>query len=294
MAWTDSPIASYSKRLFARVSAPLRSRRVRSAKGDEFTRGWPPWEDWPAGDSPSHARVKNIESPARNSVSLLVDVRSFHEGYEKSQEDLRPKLPDYQGEVAFAKTFMSFKGSDKSNSLLKEPIRKELIRKELDRKQIFETKSHDKVLEILSKNGLGNHVKDYHAHLQSRQEFSEEGESLGIILQSLQSWAWFLIDYAAPKRLPYAEMSADYDGCIELEWRLSQESDPSDPDDDYWGNGRGIAVLSFYPSYVNSLSILSGPYASEKLRLSFEGQLSHLKTLQVIDIFAERFLDEQG
>ena len=225
----------------------------------------------------------------RISTSHYVEARPWHEGYEESAADFRRKFLDYQGKGLFAKIFVSSKGSDKSNSFLKELIRKELIRK-----QVFRTESHDKVLEILSKNGLGHYVEDYHAHLQSRQEYLEEDESPGIILQSLQSWAWFLISFAEPRKLPYAGMKADYDGCVELVWRLSEESTLYDPDDEYWGNGRGIAVLKFYPSYLNSLSILSGPYASEKRRLSFEGQLSHLKTQQVIDIFAERFLDGRG
>ena len=90
----------------------------------------------------------------------------------------------------------------------------------------------------------------------------------------------------------HAIIDVDHDGCIELEWRLSAESEGSDPDDAYWGNGEGIAVLRFYPSYLNSLSILSGSYASGKRRLTSEGCLSQVKTPKAIDMFAERFLSE--
>lgn len=162
------------------------------------------------------------------------------------------------------------------------------------RERIFATETHDEVLNILAQNRLSRYVADYHSYLKWRREGLEDGESPGIILQSLQSWIWFLISYAEPARLPYAMIAADHDGCIELEWRLSAESDGSDPDDAYWGNGEGIAVLRFYPSYLNSLSILSGPYASGKRRLTFEGCLSHVKTQKAIDMFAERFMDEDG
>ena len=161
------------------------------------------------------------------------------------------------------------------------------------RERIFATETHDEVLDILAQNGLFRYVEDYNSYLKWRREGLEEGESSGIILQSLQSWVWFLISYAEPARLPYAMIDADHDGCIELEWRLSAESDASDPDDAYWGNGEGIAMLRFYPSYLNSLSILSGPYASGKRRLTFEGCLSHVKTQKAIDMFAERFMDEE-
>ena len=159
------------------------------------------------------------------------------------------------------------------------------------RERIFAAETHDEVLDILAHNKLSRYVEDYNTYLKWRREGLEEGESPGIILHSLQSWAWFLMGYAEPKKLPYAMIDADHDGCIELEWRLSAGSDEDDPDNAYWGNGSGIAVLRFYPSYLNSLSILSGPYASEKRRLTFEGCLSHTKTQKAIDMFAERFMD---
>ena len=168
--------------------------------------------------------------------------------------------------------------------------RKETSRERL-RKKLFATETHEKVLEVLFQNNFGRYVKDYYAYLNWRQEDLDEGESPGIILQSLQSWAWFLISYAAPKKLPFAKVKADFDGCIELVWRLSTEPIQDDPDNEHWGNGRGIAVLKFFPSYLNSLSILSGPYATRKLRLAFDGCLSHVKTQQAIDMFAERFLN---
>ena len=161
------------------------------------------------------------------------------------------------------------------------------------RERIFATDTHDEVLDILARNGLSRYVEDYNAYLRWRREGLEEGESPGIILQSLQSWAWFLISYAEPTSLPYTMIDADHDGCIELEWRLSPDADENDPDDAYWGNGHGIAVLRFYPSYLNSLSVLSGPYASGKRRLAFEGCLSHVKTQKAIDMFAERFMDDE-
>ena len=159
------------------------------------------------------------------------------------------------------------------------------------REELFSTETHEEVLTILVQRNLSSYVEDYKSYLDRRQEELEEGESPGIILQSLQSWAWFAVSYAEPKNLPCAKFRADFDGCIELIWRLYTDPISNDADNEYWGNGRGIAVLRFYPSYLNSLSILSGPYASEKLRLSLESCLSHEKTQQTIDIFSERFLN---
>ena len=161
------------------------------------------------------------------------------------------------------------------------------------RQELFEANTYEDVLEILHKNNLDNCVHDYLSYLELRQEDLEDGESPGVILQSLQSWAWFLIDCAEPMGLPYAEFNADFDGCVELEWRLSGESRWEDPDAKYWGNGKGIAVLRFYPSLLNAFSILSGPYASEKRRITFEGCLSHTKTKEILSLFSERFLDAE-
>ena len=167
----------------------------------------------------------------------------------------------------------------------------EEIERENLRQKLFATESHDEVLEILTQNDLERFVADYQVYLEQRQETRDEDERPGIILQSLQSWAWFLISYAAPMGLPYTMVDADIDGCIELEWRLSDEPIEDDPDNEYWGNGEGIALLRFYPSHMNALSILSGPYACERRRLAFESCMSHTKTRQILDLFAERLLD---
>ena len=61
--------------------------------------------------------------------------------------------------------------------------------RELDRQEIFASQSHVDVLNVLSRNDLVQYVEDYHRYIEHRQEILEEGESRGIVLQSLQSWA---------------------------------------------------------------------------------------------------------
>ena len=160
------------------------------------------------------------------------------------------------------------------------------------RKELFTSKSHEDVLEVLHKKNLDHCAHEYLSYLERRQDNLEEGESPGIILHSLQSWAWFLIDYAEPMKLPYADFYADFDGCVELEWRLSGETKENERADKYWGSDEGIAVLRFYPSRMNAFSVLSGPYASGKRRITFEGCLSYGKTKEILPLFAERFLDD--
>ena len=160
--------------------------------------------------------------------------------------------------------------------------------KELDRKEIFASHSHVDVLNVLSRNDLVQYVEDYHRYIEHRQEILEDGESPGIILQSLQSWAWFLIDFVKPSKIPYAKIDADFDGCIELTWRLSSEKLPHDPDNEYYGNGRGLVHLTFFPSYLNYLSVFSGAYEANKQRIGFDGWFSHTKTKQVLHTFSER------
>jgi len=154
--------------------------------------------------------------------------------------------------------------------------------------EIFASETHDEVLNVLSKNGLEKYRQDYVDYLNWRQKELEKDESRGIILQSLQSWAWFLIDYAIPNQLPYAKIDADFDGCIDLTWRLSENPLPNDPDNEYFGNGRGLIHLTFFPSYLNYLSVFSGAYGNDKHRIGFDGWFSHTKTKQVLSMFAER------
>lgn len=159
------------------------------------------------------------------------------------------------------------------------------------REELFATSSHDEVLEILQENELNHLVDDYWSFLKHRQEDLEEGERPDIILQSLQSWAWFMVDYVLVNNLPYARLRADFDGCARLIWRLSEGQFDRDVDNKHWGRGRGIAVLKFFPSGLNYFSMMSGPFAPEEQRLTLEGYLSHDKTKKTIDMFSERLLN---
>ena len=161
---------------------------------------------------------------------------------------------------------------------------------EILREKIQSTKTHDEVLDILSDHDLGHYVCDYHDYLAWRQENLEEDESLGIVLQSLQSWAFFLINFAEPNNLPYAKITADDVGCIDLMWEISPSPIPFDLDNEYYGNGEGIAMLKFYPSYLNHLTILSGAYGCERLRISLDGTLSYTKTQEILITFGDRLL----
>ena len=162
--------------------------------------------------------------------------------------------------------------------------------REWARRKIFALHTHDELLEFMAANDLEDYVDDYYDYIQDRQSELEEGESPGVILQSLQSWAWFLIDYALPEQIPNVKLRADFAGCVNLVWRLSEESMPDDPDNEYYGNGRGIITLTFYPSLLNYISVMSGAFGSERRRITFRGEFSHAMTKEIIGLFKERLL----
>lgn len=164
------------------------------------------------------------------------------------------------------------------------------LNKEPLRQEIFACKTHEEVLDVLSKNGLDEFRQDYVDYLVRRQSDLDEDENPNIFLESLQSWAWFLLDYTKLKFLPKAETSADFDGCLEMEWELSPDEIQDDPENEFYGNGRGLAVLTFYPASLNHLSILSGAYTGGKQRITLDCFLPHEKTIQIIDLFTERLL----
>ena len=166
--------------------------------------------------------------------------------------------------------------------------------KEHLREKVFESKTHDEVLDVLSENGLEECRQDYVDYLAWRQKELEVDESPGIILQSLQSWAWFLLDYAEPTRLPYTKIGADFAGCVELIWILSPDPLLDNSENEYYGNGEGMLLLNFYPSYLNYLSILTGPYASEKRRIDLSGFIPHTMTKHIIELFRERIVDDNS
>ena len=165
------------------------------------------------------------------------------------------------------------------------------LRKESLRQEIFASKTQEEVLDVLSENGLEEFRQDYADYLIQRQNDLDEGENPNIFLQSLQSWAWFILDYTELKNLPRAEINADFDGCLEMEWELSFDEIQNDPENEFYGNGRGLAVLTFYPASLNHLSILSGAYTGAKQRITLDCFLPHKKTRQIIDLFTERLLN---
>ena len=158
------------------------------------------------------------------------------------------------------------------------------------RQEIFEAQTHSEIMQILMINGLEQCVSAYHSYLVEREEDLDEDENPNIIFQSLQSWAWFLLDYTRLTHLPKAEISADFDGCLEMEWRLSSDEIQFDSRNEFYGNGRGIAVLTFYPASLNHLSILSGAYTGGKQRITLDCFLPHEMTIQILDLFTERLL----
>ncbi len=162
--------------------------------------------------------------------------------------------------------------------------------REWARKKIFAFNTHEELLEFMAANDLEDYVDDYYDCLQDRQAELEEDESPGIILQSLQSWAWFLIDYALPEEIPRVKLRADYVGCVRLVWRLSEDSITNDPDNEYYGNGKGIISLTFYPSFLNYISVMTGAFGEEKRRISFRGEFSHMITKAIMDTFTKRLL----
>ena len=165
------------------------------------------------------------------------------------------------------------------------------LEKEHLRQAIYTAQTHGEIIQALSQNNLETYASAYQSYLVDREKNLDEDESPNIIFQSLQSWALFVADYTKLRVLPAAEISADLDGCLEMEWRLSSDESVHDPYNEFYGNGRGLAVLTFYPGSLNHLSILSGSYASAKQRITLDCFLPHEMTMQVFDFFTERLLN---
>ena len=238
-------------------------------------------------------------------VDALEEMLAKH--YDSTKTVVQHERSNYANVLIFAsyssdltekeQSFFDFSYSPKSiySSLVaghlqdKIALEKERAENEKLRKNIFAF-THDELLEFMARNDLEDYVDDYYDYLQDRQVELEEGESLGIILQSLQSWVWFLIDYALPEEIPRVKIRADFVGCVRLVWRLSEASFPNDPDNEYYGNGKGIISLTFFPSYLNYISAMTGAFGAEKRRVSFRGEFSHTMTGQIVNIFKERLL----
>ena len=291
MDWNDYPIPTDREKDATVVVNPTPVFTVRYDIADEFMQGDTSWRRPPVRGSFAHARVADIvstkriiafsqtgahpwpkagfEKPERTNELYHIEARPWPSWHEESDTDLRLRLSDYQG--LSAQFYMGTRILKGESSLQKEIVKKE----------IFGTKSHDRVIEILSENGMERHVEDYHASLRHQSKISGKA---GFILQSLQSWARFVIDFAEEENLPHAKIRSDRDGCVQLEWRLLDGEDGFEFNDypEYFGNGRGIIDLTFYPSYLHSLSVLSGPYKSKSRRISLAGRLPYSLTITIL------------
>ena len=180
-----------------------------------------------------------MERPTELTTSSLSKgwLDSFRRLFSELTEEERERIHQINYFQEYAKTRRAFMHQD-FQAILREKIQN--------------TETHDEVLDILLDHNLGHYVCDYHNYLAWRQENLEEDESPGIVLQSLQSWAFFLINFSEPNNLPYAKITADDVGCIDLMWEISPNPILFDLDNEYYGNGEGIAMLKFYPSYFES------------------------------------------
>ena len=62
--------------------------------------------------------------------------------------------------------------------------------------------TNEEVIDILRQRNLNRYVDDYHSYLEIRDRISDGNEKSGFILQSLQSWARFVIDFLEKKTFP--------------------------------------------------------------------------------------------
>ncbi len=233
---------------------------------------------------------------------MLIKHHESTTGRNREQSHHRIKSLIYRASVNSSESerFYRFREHVPPRGMLPFPVSKHLQRlapyfdwvsnREWARRKIFALRTHGELLEFMAANDLEDYVDDYYDYLQDRRSELEEGESPGVILQSLQSWAWFLIDYALPEEIPYVKLRADYAGCVNLVWRLSEESMPDDPDNEYYGNGKGIIALTFYPSLLNYISVMSGAFGSQRRRITFRGEFSHAMTKETVALFKERLL----
>ena len=253
------------------------------AQVEKFLQNTPP-ESRPKPDrfTPPAIDEYKIDLTSATSGSFLMAHRAgfLYAAGSRQQEEFSDRLSMLSAEKLRA-SFDEWTGEFlESTWLSREPLLQEVL----------EAQTHSEIIQILMRNGLEQYVSAYHSYLVEREEDLDENENPNIIFQSLQSWALFLLDYSRLTHLPKAEISADFDGCLEMEWRLSSDEIQFDSKNEFYGNGRGIAVLTFYPASLNHLSILSGAYTGGKQRITLDCFLPHEMTIQIFDLFTERLL----
>lgn len=156
---------------------------------------------------------------------------------------------------------------------------------------ICSTSDDDELLRILrTYTSLEEFIDDYELISRFQTNATEAELVPEMSLESLHSWAFFLIDFVVEDRLPFAKFTVSETGLAQLEWRLSEETIEGNRFDAFYGEGRGVVDLVFLPSSMIELTVVSGPYDDDIDRISFSGCFPHEMAKMILRVFFQNRL----
>ena len=118
--------------------------------------------------------------------------------------------------------------------------------------------TQDEILDVSSENYFDEHVNEFRRYFIEHREQLEEGQNHGVLLESLQAAAKFLLAYPG---ISYSGIRVDFDGYVDKEWFLSAENPGDEPvDSAFWGDGDGAMSIKFVSSDATEFALISGPY----------------------------------
>lgn len=111
------------------------------------------------------------------------------------------------------------------------------------------------------------------------EDFAEDPDVEGLLLESVQSVAEFFIQ----NNPPYPAIAADYDGYLAVEWRLPLTRPP----DDRWQTCDGILCMEFLPSGdIEYFGDARAVGSEQEIRIA--GVATHKKIMKEIEPFLRR------
>ena len=111
------------------------------------------------------------------------------------------------------------------------------------------------------------------------EDFAEDPDVEGLLLESIQSLAEFFTQYNPP----HPAIVADYDGTLAVEWRLPLTLPPNDR----WQTCDGILCMEFLPSGDIEYFGDARAVGSER-ELRIAGVATHKEIMEKIDPFLRR------